>query len=129
MAGERARVYVGTVGQSVWRSDDGGENFRRASGGLFSECEVRALALHPQQPGVLYAGTDRGCYRTDDAGETWVHLQSPMDRLQIWSLVIDPRSPETLFAGVCPAALFRSRDGGRAWEALRADMPEDCDGT
>src|SRR5437773_2485318 len=102
MAGDRARVYVGTVGQSVWRSDDGGESFRRASGGLFSECQVRALALHPKQAGTLYAGTDRGCYRTEDAAETWEHLRSPMDGLQIWSLAIDPRRPETIFAGVCP---------------------------
>jgi photosystem II stability/assembly factor-like uncharacterized protein len=129
MTGERARVYMGTVGQSIWRSDDGGESFRRASGGLFSECDVRALAVHPRAPGVLYAGTNRGCYRTGDGGESWEHLPSPMDGLQIWSLAIDPRRPETLFAGVCPAALFRSRDGGRYWEALKAEMPEHCEGT
>ena len=128
MAGDRARVYVGTIGQSIWRSDDGGESFRRASGGLFSECDVRALALHPGQPGVLYAGTNRGCYKTRDACETWEHLPSPMDGRQIWSLVVDPRRPETLFAGTCPAALFRSSDGGRSWDPLDVEMPDRCEG-
>src|SRR5262245_55019560 len=113
MAADGTRVYVGTVGQSVWRSDDGGESFRRVIGGLFSACAVRALAIHPQQPAVLYLGTDRGCYRSEDGGDNWEHLESPMDRTQIWSLAIDPRAPETIFAGVCPAALYRSRDGGR----------------
>lgn len=129
MASDEARVYVGTVGQSVWRSDDGGESFRRVSAGLFTECEVRALVAHPAAPGCLYAGTDRGCYRTRDGGDSWEHLESPMDRMQIWSLALDPRDPETLFAGTCPAALFRSRDGGAAWQRLPVDMPERCDGT
>src|SRR3954470_21733760 len=101
-----AVVYVGTVGQSVWRSDDGGETFRRVSNGLFTECEVRALALHPRTPHMLYAGTDRGCYRRDSGGDQGEHRPSPMDGAQIWSLAIDPRRPETLFAGTCPAAIY-----------------------
>jgi photosystem II stability/assembly factor-like uncharacterized protein len=129
MAPDRTRVYAGTVGQSVWRSDDGGESFRRVSAGLFTECEVRALAVHPQQPSRLYLGTDRGCYRSADGGDSWEHLESPMDRTQIWSLAIDPRALETLFAGVCPAALYRSRDGGGSWERLPVEMPERCEGT
>ena len=39
------RLYVGTIGEGLWRSSDGGETFARASGGMFVECLVRALAL------------------------------------------------------------------------------------
>jgi photosystem II stability/assembly factor-like uncharacterized protein len=129
MAGNQARVYVGTVGQSVWRSDDSGETFKRASAGLFSECEVRALAVHPARSEVIYAGTDRGCYRSESGGDSWEHQESPMDRTQIWSLAIDRSNPQILLAGVCPAAIYRSLDGGDTWQRLQVDMPDRCEGT
>ena len=76
MAGDTTRVYVGTIGQSVWRSEDGGASFRRASEGVFSESDIRALAVHPGRPEVLYLGTERGCYRSTNGGDRW----DPMTR-------------------------------------------------
>ena len=45
------RLYVGTIGEGLWRSRDGGETFVRAMDGMFVECHVRALAEHPREPG------------------------------------------------------------------------------
>lgn len=129
MAEDTARVYVGTIGQSVWRSEDGGLKFKRCSQGLFSECHVRALVLDPSREGRLYAGTDRGLYRSKDRAETWAHLASPMDGRQIWSLAIDAEDSCVLYAGTCPAGLFRTRDGGVTWDDLDADLPDRCVGT
>ncbi len=129
MAEDRTRVFVGTVGQSVWRSDDGGGCFRRVSGGMFSECQIRALLLRPDSPATLYAGTDRGVYRSDDGGDSWRHLTSPLDGSQGWSLALNPDRPDELFAGTCPAALYRSRDGGEIWQRLTVDLPDRCEGT
>ena len=36
---DETTVYVGTVGQSLWRSRDGGLTFARASNGVHSECD------------------------------------------------------------------------------------------
>jgi photosystem II stability/assembly factor-like uncharacterized protein len=95
---------------------------------MFSEADVRALVADPRDPRALYAGTERGLYRTADGGDRWEHLPSPLDETVIWSLAVDPGAPDTLFAGVCPATLFRSRDGGRSWERLAAEMPAACEG-
>src|SRR5258707_466822 len=112
-------LFVGTVGQAVWRSRDGGETFQRACAGMFMEAEVRALAVHPQHPDTLYAGTDAGLYRSTDGGDHWERLPAPFDSgagwqagTLIWSLLIHPQRPETIFVGTCPPALYRSRDGG-----------------
>jgi photosystem II stability/assembly factor-like uncharacterized protein len=129
MGEDTARVYVGTIGQSIWRSEDGGVSFRRTSDGLFSESDVRALAVHPRRSEVLYLGTERGCYRSPDGGDRWERLGSALGAAQIWSLAIDPHRPETIFAGVCPAAIFRSRDAGESWERLPVDLPDRCEGT
>ena len=46
------RLYVGTIGQGIFRSTDNGESFVRAMDGMFVECHVRALVVHPRDPRV-----------------------------------------------------------------------------
>jgi photosystem II stability/assembly factor-like uncharacterized protein len=120
------RVYVGTVGQGIFRSEDGGQTFTRRSVGMNYECDVRALVSHPLDPKVLYAATSEGLYRSGDAGERWERVDSPMNGLVVWSIAIDPRTPETLYVGTRPARLFCSRDGGRGWIELRAPFHPHC---
>ena len=126
-------LYAGTVGQGVWRSLDEGETFARVSNGMFMEAEVRALALHPQNPQLLYAGTDAGLYRTENGGDHWERLETPFDSgkgwqagMLIWSLLLHPQNPETILVGTCPPALYRSQDSGKSWEKLSAMIEQDC---
>lgn len=127
MSNGEPKVLVGTVGEGPWRSDDGGATWRRIDKGLFLECDVRALAVHPLRPQSLFAGTSEGLFRSDDAGDHWRRIDSPMDSLVIWSLRIHPRRPDVVFAGTRPARLFRSLDGGRSWHRLAAAIPEPCE--
>lgn len=120
------RLYVGTVGEGIFRSDDGGQTFARRCVGMFFECDVRALVAHPRDPRLLYAGTSEGLYRTRDGGERWELVDSPMNHLVVWSVFIDPRPPEMLFVGTRPAHLFRSPDSGRTWVELQADFNPHC---
>src|ERR1051325_11181276 len=109
------RLYVGTIGEGLWRSSDGGESFVRACDGMFVECHVRALAVHPRDPRVLYLGTELGLFRSTDGADSWERVESPLNGLQIWSLLLLPGAPDVILAGTCPARLFRSPDGGRSW--------------
>ena len=119
-------LYVGTVGQGIWRSTDGGRQFARTAQGMFVECDVRALAADPRNPRVLYAGTNEGCYRSTNAGEDWVPLGGPLSELVIWSLLVLPDEPESLLAGTRPAALFRSTDAGRSWHEVPTNIAREC---
>jgi photosystem II stability/assembly factor-like uncharacterized protein len=126
-------LYAGTMGQAVWRSLDGGETFRQIRTGMFLEAEVRALAVHPQDPQTLYAGTDAGLFRTTDGGDQWERLPGPFDAgegwqagVLIWSLLIHPQHPDTIFVGVCPPALYRSDNGGASWQRLDVPLKPDC---
>jgi len=121
-------IYTGTVGQSVWRSRDGGESWDRATQGMFSESDIRALAISPDDAAVLLAGTEAGLYRTGDGGDTWALVDSPMNDLQIWALAIDPTNTDTVYAGTCPSALFRTRDGGESWQELDVELADECVG-
>ena len=64
--GEGINILVGTVGQGVMRSADGGETWRRVGvdKGLHSDSLIRSLAVHPQQSHIIYAGSDKGLYRS-----------------------------------------------------------------
>ena len=123
---DQPTIYVGTVGQSVWRSYDGGESWKRASKGMFMEADIRAIAINPQDSSMLYAGTEAGVYRSTDGADNWELLDSPMNDLQIWSLAINPDNPRIIYAGTCPSALYRSDDGGESWKKLYVELAPDC---
>jgi hypothetical protein len=122
------RLYIGTAGLSVWHSDDLGETLHRFWGtsGMYSETRVWALASHPERPDQLLAGTDSGIYRLDIPSGKWAHLPSEMDALCIWSVARSPHDPDLVLAGTRPPAIFRSTDGAKTWERVKAPLPETC---
>lgn len=120
------RVYVGTIGEGVWRSLDGGETFARACDGMFVECHVRALTVHPQDPQLLYVGTEQGLYVSRDGAANWSRVDSQLNGRQVWSILLVPRKPDLLVVGTCPPALFRSADAGRTWSVADVQMAQDC---
>ncbi len=91
------RIYVsqtsGWFGQLIQRSDDGGKTFNPV-GNKFEYAGV---------PGThqWYDGTPR-----------------PWEFKRVWHLEPSLRDPETVYAGVEDAALFRTTDGGQTWEEL-----------
>lgn len=121
-------LFVGTVGEGVWRSIDAGASWTRSSKGMFVECDVRALASDPRRPEVLYAGTNEGVYRTDNLGDDWKRLEGPLSGLVTWSLLVAPNQSDTLFAGTRPARLFRSTDAGGTWQETDARPAQECAG-
>ncbi len=129
--GNSGTLLVGTVGQGVMRSADGGESWGRAGPGqgMHSDCIVRCLVAHPRQPEVLFAGTDLGLYRTDDAGAHWQHLDTPMNGQAVWAVAIDAADPSRVLAGTgtpTQPSNYQSTDGGATWERRRAEFAESC---
>jgi photosystem II stability/assembly factor-like uncharacterized protein len=127
----RGNILVGTIGQGVMMSADDGESWTRASvrQGMHSDCIVKALLADPRRPGVVYAGTDRGLYRSDDAGARWAFLDTPMTGSMVWSIAIDPVDASVMFAGVgtpSKPGIYRSTDGGKSWEQLAVEIADEC---
>jgi len=117
-------LYVATNGLSVWSSNDLGETIgRMPSGtGMYSGSQVWALAAHPVDAGTLFAGTDSGIYRLDQANERWTLVSSPMNDMLVTAIAFDPAHPQTILAGTQPSALFRSDDAGATWQQLDVRM-------
>ncbi len=93
----------------VFRSPDRGFTWSRRSTGLPLGVSISAVAIHPQTPTTLYAGTSAGVYRSTDAGLTWAatRLQVP-----VTVLAMDPQG--IVYAGAVNG-LFKSADNGTTW--------------
>jgi photosystem II stability/assembly factor-like uncharacterized protein len=137
-ANRATRVYAGA---GHWVSGAGerstGGLFRRYAGdgewqplaaGLPERVEARAFVVHPREPDVLYAGTQDGPYRTTDGGARWERLGFPDRGAVVWSLALHPARPRVMYAGVAPAGIYRSENGGDTWVRLPgARSPGHCE--
>jgi photosystem II stability/assembly factor-like uncharacterized protein len=131
----RAHVYVGLAGETapgrpiksgLYRmSDDDGE-WKLVTHGLPEAPAIRAIAVHPLKPAVVYVGTQSGPYRSADNGEHWEKVKVPDHGLPVWSLMFHPCDPDVMFAGYEDCEIYRSDDGGEHWRQLpvRVRFPE-----
>ena len=116
-------VYVGLGGEGeyigeggLYRRAEGDDQWQSLTQGLGPNPQVRALLVHPENPSVIYAGTDQGPFRSDDRGDHWEALDAR--QADVWSLAFHPNDPETVYAGYEPCAVYRSQDGGDHWQEM-----------
>ena len=136
------RVLVGTQkGAFVLRSDGQRDDWE-VDGPFFGGWEVYHVAGSPADPDRIYASQSTGWFgqvvqRSDDGGRTWTPVGNefgyegrpgthqwydgtphPWEFARVWHLEPSPDDPDTVYAGVEDAALFRTADGGATWAEL-----------
>src|SRR6266852_6082120 len=57
---------------------------------------IRFLAVDPQDPTTVYAGTNIGVFKSKDGGTNWSN--AGLNGIIVGSVVIDPHNPTTLYA-------------------------------
>ena len=104
-------------------SEDGGETFRDSGRGPGSG--YRVLWIHPEDPRLMYAGTDRGLYVSRDGGEHWSSMGGlPVGRFTHVS--VDRGVPFNVYGGLGRSGSWMGpgygfREGGsrnRDWTEL-----------
>ena len=107
------KLYIAT-GDGVVRveSEDGSWRAKR----VLALEGVHCLALDPQQPDTVYAGSEaNGVWKSDDGGHTWWDADLPEPAAL--SLAVSP-ADGAVYAGCEPSKIFRSADGGDSWREL-----------
>ena len=140
------RMFVAISAVGVFRTDDGGESWKPVNRGTraefmpekypeFGQC-VHKLLMAPGKAGLLFQQNHCGVYRSADAGESWEEITAGLPSDFGFPLAIHPRDAETIYVlplqGAefrCPPEgklrVFRSRNGGREWEALTRGLPQE----
>ena len=86
---------------------------------------VTSLAVDPNNPAVVYAGTENGVFKSTDAAQSWTQIMKSGLTLQSLEVSVFPDSTSTLFVTnsgfVTDSVLMRSTDGGASWDNLSWD--------
>src|ERR1700694_3317345 len=136
------RVLVGTLKGASILTSDGTRTRWDVSGPHFGGWEIYHLKASPADPNRLWASQSSSWFgqviqRSSDGGKTWeavgnkfvydgvtgTHLwydgtPHPWEFARVWHLEPSLTDPDTVYAGVEDAALFRSTDGGQNWQEL-----------
>ena len=138
------RLLVGTRKGAFVLSSDGKRERWDVSGPHFAGWEVYHVKGSPADPDRLYASqcsswSGQVIQRSDDGGVSWEPAGNkfaydgvpgthqwydgtphPWEFARVWHLEPSLEDPDTVYAGVEDAGLFRSADGGRSWQELPA---------
>ncbi len=143
--GEPTNRQSSSFGNGIYLSRDGGDTFENV--GLAQSEHVGRILVHPEDPDLVYvaalgplwrSGGQRGVFRTSDAGETWEHVLDISADTGAVDIEMDPTDPTILYAAVYTrrrtawgfngggpeGGLWRTFDGGDAWDRLENGIPE-----
>jgi photosystem II stability/assembly factor-like uncharacterized protein len=126
-------MYAGLVGgpqpTGIYRSDDNGRTWQMISSG--PGVAVNALAVHPANGSVIYAGTSGGpaattysLWRSTNGGQTWhsFTLGLPADAYgmlpTVTALAVDPNQPSLLYVGTDGQGVYRFDEGRNSYELI-----------
>ncbi|MDQ1670720.1 MAG: hypothetical protein QOE40_2781 [Actinomycetota bacterium] len=136
------RVLVGTRKGAFVLTADGKRDKWDVSGPHFAGWEMYHVKGSPADPDRIYASQSGGWFgqliqRSDDGGTTWSPVGNkfdydgdpgthqwydgtprPWEFKRVWHLEPSLTDPDTVYAGVEDAGLFRSDDGGQEWSEL-----------
>lgn len=123
-------MFTTGINGGIWKSTDGGANWRTV-GDFLPVLVIGSLAMAPQDPNILYAGTGdgfagydaargAGMFQSTDGGETWVRLDSTAADPNFWfvnKLAVSAVVPGRVYAAT-NAGILRSDDSGASWNVV-----------
>lgn len=130
----RNTFYFGNTGGGVWKTNDGGSNWKNISDKYFGGT-IGAVAVAPSDETVIYVGEGEntmrgnvaeglgGIWRSDDGGKNWRNL-GLKDGRHIIRIVVHPKDPNTVWVAVMghlfgpneERGVFKTTDGGKTWK-------------
>jgi photosystem II stability/assembly factor-like uncharacterized protein len=148
-AADPQKLWVGISTAGVFHSADGGASWEPRNRGTrcdylpeeqrypeVGQC-VHSIALAPGTAERLYQQNHCGMYRSEDGGRRWESIEAGLPSSFGFASAVHPRDPDTLFllplngdsiGRYVPdgkAAVWRTRDAGRSWQALRHGLPQE----
>src|SRR6266850_1890196 len=72
----------------------------------------------PTTAGAFQTASGGGAFRSADGSATWNPSTSGLTSSNISALVVDPKTPTTVYAGTSDKGVFKSANSGQSWTAI-----------
>jgi len=127
-----AATYLPPRRWGVFESTDGGEIWRKRIEGIKEVLMVICLAIDPQQPQTLYAGTSGGVYKSVDGAQTWNKINAGLvdpdvlkssRSLGVTRIKVDPFNPDRVYTATL-SGLYQTRNAGKSWTRIGESLPD-----
>jgi serine/threonine-protein kinase len=114
-----AQFYAPTW-NAVLKSSDGGNIWTANTNGLSGNKIVDTVTVNPVNPNILYAGIGENMVVSTNGGQTWTSsgYGEGLGVSKIYSLVVDPFAPKTLYVAGLAGSIYKSEDGGVTFSQL-----------
>ncbi|WP_435623585.1 VPS10 domain-containing protein [Flagellimonas sp.] len=128
--------YFGATGGGLWKTVDGGNEWKPVTDGQVTSSSVGAVAVAESNPDIVYIGMGEvqlrgsitqgdGVYKSEDAGKTWKHL-GLKETQAVARIRIHPTNADLVYVAALghpygdneERGVFRSKDGGENWEKV-----------
>ena len=132
---QKNTFYFGATGGGVWKTIDGGSNWKNISDKYFGG-SIGAIATAPSDNTIVYAGEGEntlrgnvsegfGMWRSEDAGHSWKSI-GLKDSRHIARIVIHPKNPDIVWVAAIghlfgpneERGIFKTIDGGKTWKKV-----------
>ncbi len=118
-------LVIGAL-DGVFRSRDGGANWERITPenhmAIENHSSLRnfvSVAIDPQNPDIIYAGTRHLPWKTTDGGANWHNLKEGiLDDSDVFSIIVDPRVPSRVYASAC-SGIYLSENGAELFHRVQ----------
>ena len=118
-------LVIGAL-DGVFRSRDGGATWERITpenhAAIENHSSLRnfvSVAIDPQNPDVMYAGTRHLPWKTTDGGANWHNLKEGiLDDSDVFSIIIDPKVPSRVYASAC-SGIYKSDNGAELFHRVQ----------
>ena len=125
-------VRSGGPGSGLYKTTDGGDNWQKLEEGLpklMGNTGISVSRANPDRVWAMIEAVDGGVYRSDDAGQTWKHVNDdPGIRDRGWyytHIFADPQDENTVY--VLASSMVKSIDGGVTFEGVKTPHGDNHD--
>ncbi len=109
----------------IYRYTRGGMTWQALNNGLPANVQVYTVQPASASGGpssFVYAGTNKGFFRSVDSGAHWAQSQESLARVAVHAVFVDFQQPSTIYAGTSLGVL-QSSDSGQTWNGIAAGFP------
>src|SRR5204863_5000387 len=104
---------IASACSGIYETRDAGELWHKVQGIPSQSRRTRAIMQHPTIPGLVFAGTTEGFWRSPKGGENNSWMVTTSRQLEINSIAVHPRNPDTIYIGTNNYGVMVSTDGGK----------------